>query len=175
MPSTEELKQKIPGWGADLDLRNRPGVPREKTPPNGTGAHWDEPQQQIPNIKILVSNEHKGLTPVFGTSCPLKGVSGMIREFAFRFSEGQKSHWLLLLMADRVDVFEEAIKSVLELKAHNPFSEMGLASEFRRGGFFSRFGQHRTDVRRQKRELMVLLGLGAGAVLLNQAKKRKAA
>ncbi|MFL5815087.1 MAG: hypothetical protein ACJ763_16040 [Bdellovibrionia bacterium] len=175
MASTSELKARIPGWGADLDPKNRPAVPKEKTPPNGTGAHWDEPEQQIPNVKILVSTEHKGLTPVFGTSCPPKGLSGMIREFAFKFSEGRKAHWLLLLAADRVDVFEEGIKSILTLSAHNPLSEMGLKTEFRRGGFFSRFGENRTDVRRQKRELFVILGLGAGAVLMNQARKRKAA
>jgi hypothetical protein len=175
MARAEELRKLIPGWGADLDVRNRPAVPREKSPPQGTGAHWDEPEQQIPTIKILVSTEHKALTPVFGTACPLKGLSGVIREFAFRFSEGKKAHWLLLLVADRVDVLEEGIKSILKLNVHNPLSEMGLAAELRRGGFFTRFGQHRADVRRQKRELIALLGLGAGAVLLSQAKKRKAA
>jgi hypothetical protein len=179
MANPNELKQSVQksilGWGADLDPQNRPGVPKEKTPPQGTGAHWIEPPQQIPTVKILVSTEHKGLTPVFGTSCPPKGLSGLIREFAFKFSEGRKLHWVLLLFADRVDVLEEGIKSILNLNAHNPLSEMGLGVELRRGAFFSRFGQNRTDVRRQKRELMVLLGLGAGAVIANQVRKRKAA
>jgi hypothetical protein len=175
MSRASELKLKVPGWGADLDFKNRPAVPMEKSPPQGTGAHWDEPEQQIPTVKILVSTEHKGLTPVFGTSCPPKGLSGAIREFAFKFSEGQKSHWMLLLFADRVDVIEEGLKSIFSLTAHNPLAEMGLGSEIRKGGFFTRFGQHRTDVRRQKRELMLILGLGAGAVLLNQVKRRKAA
>jgi hypothetical protein len=175
MSRASELKLKVPGWGADLDPKNRPAVPKEKAPAHGTGAHWDEPEQQIPTVKILVSPEHKGLTPVFGTSCPPKGLSGKIREFAFKFSEGRKSHWLLLLFADRVDVIEEGIKSIRNLTAHNPLGEMGLGSEFKRGGFFSRFGQNRADVRRQKRELVVLLGLGAGAILVSQVRKRKAA
>jgi hypothetical protein len=147
----------------------------EKTPPQGTGAHWEEPEQQIPTVKILVSPEHKGLTPVFGTSCPPKGLSGKIRELAFKFSEGKKSHWILLLFADRVDEIEESLKSLLTFNMHNPLKEMGLGTEIRPGGFFSRFGQHRADVRRQKRELFVLLGVGAGAVILNQVRKKRAA
>jgi hypothetical protein len=175
MASASQLRAKIPGWGADLDPKNRPAVPKEKTPPQGTGAHWDEPEQQIPTTKILVSVEHAGLTPVFGTACPLKGLSGKIREFAFRFSEGRKLHWLLLLFADRVDVIEEAGRTLLKLDPHNPLSEMGLQTEFRRGGFFSRFGEGRSDVRRQKRELLLIAGIGAGAYLYRQAKARRAA
>jgi hypothetical protein len=177
MATANELRERIPGWGADLDLKNRPGVPREKTPPNGTGAHWDEPEQQIPTVKILVSTEHKGLTPVFGTTCPPKGLSGLVRELAFKFSEGQKLHWMMLLMADRIDVFESSLASILQLNAHNPLSEMGLGSELKRkGGFTSRFGQHRSDVKRQGRELMLLLGVGAGTYLIRKAvMARKAA
>ena len=176
MATASELKAQIPGWGADIDLKNRPGVPREKTPPHGTGAHWEEPEQQIPTVKILVSTEHKGLTPVFGTSCPLKGVSGWVRELAFKFSEGQKIHWLMLLVADRIDVLESSLESILTMNMHNPLSEMGLGSELKRkGGFTSRFGQHRADVKRQKRELMLLLGVGAGTYLLRKAISRKAA
>ncbi|OFZ19574.1 MAG: hypothetical protein A2X94_14095 [Bdellovibrionales bacterium GWB1_55_8] len=152
------LRTRIPGWGADLDPRNRPAVPREKAPPQGTGAHWEEPERQVAKVKILVSSEHKGLTPVFGTSCPPKGLSGKVREFAFRFSEGRKAHWLLLLMADRIDVLESGFASVLSGKAHNPLKEMGLGSEFERGAFRGRFGQHRSDVQRWRTQILLLLG-----------------
>ncbi|MEN3344934.1 MAG: hypothetical protein V7635_1510, partial [Arthrobacter sp.] len=28
--SSEELRDRIPGWGADLDPKDRPAVPRER-------------------------------------------------------------------------------------------------------------------------------------------------
>lgn len=175
---SDELKRRIPGWGADLDFRNRPGFPMEKTPPHGTGAHWEEPERQIPTVKVFHSIEHKGLTPVFGTACPPKGLSGSIRDYAYTLSEGRKMHWALLLFADRVDVVESALQSLLQGRPHNPLAEMGLQAEFKRKAFQSRFGQHRSDVRRQKRELLLALGfggLGAGAYLARRAMGRRAA
>lgn len=175
MPDATELRSIIPGWGADLDFRDRPAVPMEKAPPNGTGAHWDEPERQIPRVKILKSPEHQALTATFGTACPPRLLSGKIREFAYTFSEARKAHWMLLLFADRVDMIESALESLLTGRAHNPLSEMGLASELKDGAFRTRFGENRSDVRRQKRELLLVLGLGAGVALVAQAARRKAA
>lgn len=155
MASSNFLRSSIQGWGADLDPKDRPGVPREKTPLYGTGAHWREPERQVPNVKILVSPEHKGLTPVFGTTCPPRGLSGKIREYAFTFSEGRTLHWALLLFADRVDVFENSLKSIFTLKAHNPLSEMGLIAEFKRHGLKSRWNKNRSDVRRVQKQLLI--------------------
>lgn len=167
----EVVKKSIPGWGADLDPAMRPGVPREANPPGGTGAHWEEPERQIPRIKILVSNEHAGLTPVFGTSCPPQGLSGKVREWAFRFSEGQKPHWLLLILADRINEVEGILESVFAGKVNNPLHEMGLKSELKNSAFRSRFGQHRTDVKRQGRELMLVAGLGLGYWVVKRLRK----
>jgi hypothetical protein len=161
MPDLTHLKSEIPGWGADLDPKNRPGVPREKTPAHGTGAHWDEPERQIPRVKIFMSSERNSLTPVFGTSCPPKGLSGVLRNYAYSLSEGKKPRWLLLLIADRVDEVEGILGSMLRLSPHNPLKEMGLASEFKGDGFRSRFGQHRADMKRMQREALFVLGLGA--------------
>ena len=33
----------IQGWGADLDHKDRPGYPMERTPPRLEGVHWDQP------------------------------------------------------------------------------------------------------------------------------------
>ena len=60
----------INGWGADLDHKNRPAYPKERTPPRLEGIHWDQPEQQAQNVEILHSNERPGITPVFGTSVP---------------------------------------------------------------------------------------------------------
>ena len=46
-------------------------------------------QQQVARVKIHKSIEHGKLTPVFGTSCPPKGLSGLIREVDV-FSQGYR-------------------------------------------------------------------------------------
>lgn len=99
-------RSQIPGWGADLDRRNRPAVPMERRPPREDDAHWDVPEAQAQTVEILHSNERPGLTPVFGTACPPSGLSGRIRRAAFRHSEGRLRHWMMLLLADRVNVVE---------------------------------------------------------------------
>jgi len=168
MATVRELKLKVTGWGADLDSRNRPAVSKEKAPPHGTGAHWEVPERQIPRVKILKSVEHRELTPVFGTSCPPRGLSGKIREYAYRMSEGRNAHWLLLLFADRVDVAESALGSLVRGRPHNPLAEMGLDAEWKYHGWRSRVGQHRADVRRWRREALLVLGIGAGLFLFRR-------
>src|SRR4051794_10745129 len=112
LPSTQ-LRSTIVGWGADLDPKDRPAVPKERFNPGGTGAHWQFPERQIPHYRREKSTEHKSLTPVFGTSCPPRGLSGLIRRYAYTLSEGRAAHWTLLVFADRVDVIEGAIMGLL--------------------------------------------------------------
>lgn len=100
----------IPGWGADLDRGNRPAVPMERTPPRLEGVHWDEPEQQLQTVELLQSIDRPGIPPVFGTSVPPSGASGWIRRRAFQRSENDIRHWMMLLMADRVNVVEGALK-----------------------------------------------------------------
>src|SRR3954447_26761968 len=103
--TSDELRARIPGWGADLDPADRPSAHRLRYDPGATGAHWDVPERQVEEWPHERSIEHAGLTPVFGTSCPPHGASGAIRRFAYdRFSEARAAHWLLLMAADRVDV-----------------------------------------------------------------------
>jgi hypothetical protein len=148
-PSIDEVRRSVPGWGVDLDPKNRPAVPKEHFNPGGTGAHWDFPERQPERYPRERSPEHRFLTPVFGTSCPPKGLSGVIRRYAYTFSEGRTAHWLLLMCADRVDVGESRIEALLSGHPDNPFTESGLASEFKRHGLRSRLGQHRADVKHQ--------------------------
>src|ERR1700712_5798467 len=105
VPDSNELRARIPGWGADLDPADRPSVPQERFDPDLAGAHWEVPEQQPEKWPRERSIEHATLTPVFGTSCPPKGLSGVMRKRAYRrYSEARAAHWLLLLAADRVDV-----------------------------------------------------------------------
>lgn len=127
----------INGWGADLDPQARPAVPMERTPPRLHNVHWDAPEAQRRTVKVFHSTERPGLTPVFGTTVPPSGVSGMIRAGAFRFSENDLRHWLMLLFADRVNVVEGIIDDLARGHVPNLFREMGGPAEWRynRQGF----------------------------------------
>ena len=96
----------IKGWGADADPANRPAYPMERTPPRLDNVHWDAPARQQPHVKIYHAIERPGITPVFGTSVPPRGLSGWMRRRAFRRSESDIRHWMMLLAADRVNVVE---------------------------------------------------------------------
>lgn len=178
-PPAEELRARIPGWGADLDPKDRPAVPRERFDPGATGAHWDFPERQEEKWPRERSIEHKFLTPVFGTACPPKGLSGAMRKYAYRkYSEARAAHWLVLIAADRVDAFESHLGSFLTLRPDNPITETGVLSEFSRHGVSSRFGQGRADVKHLWMDPLIIaapwaLAAGAGfAVAWTWAKRR---
>ncbi|MFI6327649.1 hypothetical protein ACIBBG_05060 [Micromonospora chersina] len=144
--SSDELRARIPGWGVDLDPKDRPAVPKERFDPTVTGAHWEFPERQPEKWPRERSVEHKFLTPVFGTSCPPKGLSGMIRRYSYRtYSEGRAAHWLLLLAADRVDAVESTLGSFLTRRPDNPLTETGVRSEFTHHGLSSRLRGKRVD------------------------------
>jgi hypothetical protein len=86
---------------------------------------------QLRKVEILHSNERPGLTPVFGTSTPPRGLSGMMRRAAFKFSENDLRHWLILLAADRVNVGEGLIEDLAHGHVPNIFREMGGPAEFK--------------------------------------------
>ena len=127
----------IQGWGADLDHKNRPAYPMERTPPRLDGLHWDRPEDQPIRMKVYHSTERPGVTPVFGTSTPPSGLSGKIRDIAYKLSENDIRHWLLLLFADRVNVVEGIGEDLMHGRIPNILSEMGAKAEFRhnRAGF----------------------------------------
>jgi hypothetical protein len=146
-PPSEELRQRIPGWGADLDPKDRPSFPQEQFDPTLSGAHWHFPERQVEKWPRERSIEHAFVTPVFGTSCPPKGLSGAMRKLAYaKYSEARAAHWLLLLAADRVDVLESNLASYVSLRPDNPITETGVLSEFTHHGIRSRVGQGRADV-----------------------------
>lgn len=106
--SPDELRARIPGWGADLDPAVRPSVPRELSDGVPAHAHWRLPEQQPELEPRERSVEHARLTPVFGTAAPLRGLSGRVRRLAYaRYSEARAPHWLLLIAADRIEVVEQ--------------------------------------------------------------------
>ncbi|WP_127130319.1 hypothetical protein [Georgenia sp. SYP-B2076] len=156
-PSADELRARIPGWGVDLDPKDRPAVPREQNLP--TGAHWDFPERQPETWPRERSIEHKFLTPVFGTSSPPRGVSGAMRKHAYRaYSEARAAHWLLLLAADRVDAWESHLRSFVTLHLDNPVTETGVLSELSHHPVASRLGQKRADLSHQWIDPLIVAG-----------------
>ncbi len=157
--SSEQLRARIPGWGVDLDPKDRPSFPRERFDPAATGAHWDFPERQPETWPRERSIEHKFLTPVFGTSCPPKGLSGVMRKLAYRrYSEARAAHWLILLAADRVDAIESHVRSFATLRPDNPLTQTGVLSEFSRRGFSSRVGRGRADVKHHALDPVIVAG-----------------
>jgi hypothetical protein len=156
--SSDELRARIPGWGVDLDPKDRPSVPRERFDPNLNGAHWDFPERQPEKWPRERSIEHAFLTPVFGTACPPRGASGKLRRLAYRYSEGRAAHWLILLAADRVDAAENHVRSVASRRPDNPLTETGVISEFSHHGFASRRGHKRADLKHQWLDPIIVAG-----------------
>lgn len=171
-PSATELRARIPGWGADLDRSVRPSVPKERED-LPTGAHWEFPERQEGGADRERSIEHAGVTPVFGATVPLKGLSGAIRRYAYdHFSEARAAHWLLLLAGDRVDVVESELASLATRRPVNPFLKSGLKAEFSRHGWSSRVGAGRADVQHQWMDPLVAYAPWALAAAVGVAAAR---
>ncbi|MDR6636823.1 hypothetical protein [Paenarthrobacter nitroguajacolicus] len=175
----DDLRARIPGWGADLDPADRPSYPRER-PGIETGARWDFPERQEERWPRERSVEHAFVTPVFGTSAPPKGVSGAVRKYAYKYSEGRAAHWLLLIAGDRIDAWEHHLRSLATLRPDNPITETGVLSEFSRHGVSSRFGRKRTDLSHQWMDPIIAgvpwaLAAGGLAVAFKAIRKRRTA
>ncbi|WP_112237839.1 hypothetical protein [Kribbella monticola] len=157
--SSDELRARIPGWGADLNPRHRPAVPMERLDPHPYGAVWDFPERQPEKWPRERSNEHAFLTPVFGTSCPPHGAAGAIRKLAYRrYSEGRAAHWLLLMAADRIDAKASTLRTFASRRPANPITETGIIAELKYHGLRSRRGQQRADLVHQPLDLLIVGG-----------------
>lgn len=122
----------IKGWGVDANNDNEPTYPMKKyTGDDHKRLNYHRPPQQASAVEVLHSNERPGLTAVFGTSTPPSGLSGMIRRYAFRYSEGSWGHWLPLILADRINVVEGIIDDLKHGHVPNIFAERGWKAEWK--------------------------------------------
>ena len=122
----------IKGWGIDADPKNEPTYPMKKwTGDDHKRLNWERPPLQPLDIEVLHSNERPGLTATFGTSVPLSGLSGQLRRYAFKHSESTYSHWLPLLLADRINVIEGIVSDIGHGHIPNIFSEKGWKAEWK--------------------------------------------
>lgn len=153
----------IPGWGFDADPENEPTYPMK----NYNGADYERlnyhrPFQQPVNMEILHSNERPGVTSVFGTSVPLKGLSGSIRRFAFKYSESSYAHWVPLVLADRIDVVRAIVDDLKIGIVPNIFAEKGYAAEWK----YNKKGIAKTAA--------IIAGITAFLIVVNRRKRRLA-
>jgi hypothetical protein len=131
MKKTAENYSHINGWGIDADPLDVPNYPIKKRSKNDNkGMIWERPAQQPQLVEVLHSNERPGVSAVFGSPNPPSGLSGHVRRFAFKYSEGTWTHWLALLVADRINIVE-GIKDDIQ-KGHFPdlFAEHGGKAEW---------------------------------------------
>lgn len=159
-PRAHADRSAIAGWGADLDHAHRPAYPMERTPPRLENVHWDQPSAQPHTVEVLKSTERPGMTPVFGTTLPPRGLSGKLRRLAFKASENDVRRWMLLLLADRIDVVEGVLEDLAKGHVPNVLAEMGVATEWRynREAFL--------------RKLLVLAALAALAAVIARTFRR---
>ena len=116
----------VPGWGVDADPQNDPTYPmRDITRDDSRRMNWTRPPKQRARVEVLTSIEYEARPAVVGTSTPPHGVSGLIRRQAFRYSESQWAHWLMLMAADRVNVVEGVVDDLARGRVPNVPAEMG--------------------------------------------------
>jgi hypothetical protein len=114
MDTTSGDNGRILGAAIDAPASRRPGVPMEAEPRHRIGAaHWTSPERQPDPGNILKRKGLDDLTPVFGTTLPPRGISGAMRRAAYEIPEHHSSHWLVLLLADRVDAIEHEPRKAL--------------------------------------------------------------
>lgn len=135
-------KKNVKGWGVDA-LKDNPNYPMKKTTEgDNEGMNWVRPEKQPVNVEILHSNERPDITAVFGDTCPPRGLSGVLRRFAFKYSESSWYHWLSLLLADRIDMVEGIVEDLARGHIPNLFKEMGMKAEIKHNpkGFILKAG-----------------------------------
>jgi hypothetical protein len=126
------LTNNIPGWGMDADPENDPTYPMKHY--NGADHqrfNYEKAPQQPIDIEMFHSIERPGVTRVFGTSTPPAGLSGAIRRYAYKFSEATATHWMTLILADRIDVIQGKLNDIKEGVIPNPWHERGWRAEWK--------------------------------------------
>jgi hypothetical protein len=152
------------GWGVDADPENDPTYPyRDRSGDRGLAQNWEPPSAQESDVEVLQSVEYVRRPAVFGTSTPPSGLSGMVRRAAFRWSESNWLHWLLLMGADRINVVEGVVDDLAHGRVPNIPAEMGARAEWRhnRMGFITKSA--------------AVLGVAAGLFALASSRRSAAA
>jgi hypothetical protein len=146
----------------DADPDNDPTYPyRDRSGDHGLTKDWQRPTQQQSDVEILQSIEHIRRPAVFGTSSPPVRPQRHAPPPAFRWSESNWLHWLILMGADRINMVEGVVQDLGRAKVPNIPAEMGARAEWQHNktGFFIKSA--------------IVLGITAGAVALISARRKE--
>jgi hypothetical protein len=153
-PTPEAIQRIDPatvkGWAVDADPDNDPTYPYRERAHEDHSGRWDRPTPQAAQVEVLQSIEHTQRPAVVGTSTPPSGISGALRRLAYRRSESNLLHWLLLIGADRVNMAEGLVQDLAHARVPNIAAETGM----------------RADWRHAKPRFFAKAALGIGAVAL---------
>lgn len=152
----------IKGWGIDADPENDPTYPIKQAQADSpaepeSGAR---PPSQNPRVEVLRSIERPIHSAVMGEAVPPAGLSGHVRRFAYRHSENEFSHWIPLLLADRINVWEGIIEDIKGGGFPNILKERGSLVAWRLDPPY---------VRRR----IAIIGLAVGTWLVYRALKKR--
>ena len=86
-----------PARGVDRDPSRRPGVPAERAP------------QSQPHAGNVSAMRQEGRPT--GAGEPPHGLSGRLRATAYRIPDHFARHWMLLIVADRVELMEYRLRT----------------------------------------------------------------
>ena len=132
MENKQQDVTQIKGWGIDADPDNEPTYPiKNYTGDDHKRMNWKRPPLQPETVEVLHSNERPNLTAAFGTSTPPSGLSGVLRRFAFKYSESSYMHWVPLVMADRINVVEGVVDDIINGHVPNIFAEKGMKADIK--------------------------------------------
>jgi hypothetical protein len=124
--------QNIPGWGMDADPENDPTYPmKHRNGADHERLNYEKAPQQPIDVEVFHSIERPGVTRVFGTSTPPAGLSGAIRRYAYKYSEATATHWMTLILADRINVIEGKLNDLKNGVLPNPWIERGWRAEWK--------------------------------------------
>ena len=117
--------RSVEGWGVDLDYQAKytREVPSDVMTARGEVEYW-----QVPQDRVFLSTEHPNLTPVFGISSAPGGLSGMLRDYAYKYSEATNRHLMTLIAADRIDILENLIGDIFRGRPDNYIKEKGWSA-----------------------------------------------
>ncbi|QRO01523.1 hypothetical protein JRI60_22130 [Archangium violaceum] len=120
-----QAPQRPAYWGVDRELSRRPGVPMMRPPEPWPNARLDiEPMDPARSAVFKHGRPNREWPPVFGTTCPPKGLSGLIRKWASSLPDHKPQYWLLKLLGDRVDSAEHRLKKLAPVAL--PLAAAGL-------------------------------------------------
>src|SRR3954463_7601996 len=103
-----------PSWaGVDLEASRRPGRLRVTDPKSLPNTIY--PPERQPNQPAVPRHNrpNKPFPPVFGTSTPLKGLSGAVRRLAYALPDHKPEHWLIMMLGDRIEAWGHRARRVL--------------------------------------------------------------